>query len=112
MCGEGSLPSCNDFCMCEIEQFTGPELVACQTGTTAGISGYCYVDPAVAIQNAEADGMGISLEEQTVIDGQNALVANCKETERRVLNFVGDNLPAKDGFAVIACVGASVSSAN
>jgi hypothetical protein len=111
-CGGAGLPSCDAYCMCEIEQFTGEELLQCKTeGTAAGLSGYCYVDPAQTTQNSLIDGM-ISPVEQDVIDGENALVANCKATERRVLRFLGDNLPAKDGLAVIACVGAAVSAAN
>jgi hypothetical protein len=116
-CGGAGLPSCDDYCMCEIQQFTGDQLYACKTeGTAAGLNGYCYVDPAQTEANSTAEssdaGEQISPQEQDVIDGEKALVANCKETERRVLRFLGDNLPAKDGLAVIACVGAAVSAAN
>jgi hypothetical protein len=107
-------PDCDNYCFCEIQQFTGAELEQCWTeGAAAGLSGYCYVDPGQAQASAESEssegGVQVTMAEQERVSGMNELVASCKETERRVLRFLGNDLPAKDGLAVIACVGGAVS---
>ncbi|MFZ5894382.1 MAG: hypothetical protein ACOY0T_25190 [Myxococcota bacterium] len=96
-CGnkEGQIP-CDSFCLCEIQQFSGDNLRTCQTAPTppGGITpGYCYVDPSTA--------MGADQE------AQNAIVASCPATQKRLLRFVGDNTPAKGAIAMIACLGAT-----
>lgn len=83
-CGEKTGVDCNGFCMCEILQFSGAELEACQAGQEPG-AGYCYVD-------------------------RGPLVEACRATERRILQFTGENVPAKGAIAVIACLGATLSS--
>ena len=95
ICGGASIP-CDNECFCELTQFTGAELRACQTGGTTNSAGYCYVDPA-AVDPSDA----------TLLQGENNLVKGCQPTARRILNFVGDNIPAKDGLAFIACIGAT-----
>ena len=74
------------------------DLTECKTaGADPGnLYGYCYVDP-----DAETD--------PTIIMGAEALVKDCKSSDRRILRFLGQNLPAKDGLAFIACVGAAAS---
>jgi hypothetical protein len=69
------------------------------------LNGFCYVDPAAAEEVSAEDG--ITPEEQSWIDGQAALVADCSSTERRMLRFVGDDLPAEGAHAFIACLGAT-----
>jgi hypothetical protein len=111
VCGGSGNTPCADECFCLLNQFTGTDLVACETGNATNGAGYCYVDPAAATDAAtQADsdqGASITAAEQTIIDGENNLVKSCLPTQRRILNFVGDNIPAKDGLAFIACIGAT-----
>jgi hypothetical protein len=83
-CGSTTGVDCNSFSMCEIQQFSGADLTSCQEGGEPG-AGYCYVD-------------------------RGALVEACKATERRILRFVGENVPAKGSIAVIACLGATLGN--
>jgi hypothetical protein len=103
-CDGQALLDCDDYCYCEIQQFTGQELLECLTsGAVAGnLNGYCYVDPEQAAENALYDGV-ISTSEQDMIALESALVASCKETERRVLRFLGSNVPARDSLAFLSC---------
>lgn len=101
--------ACDQYCFCRINQFTdqdpdgntvdankagGPDLTECKTTPQdpGNLYGYCYVDPA---NEPDAD---LAQKEQ-------ALVQDCKSSEKRILRFLGENLPAKDGLAFIACVG-------
>ena len=106
---------CADECFCELTQFTGDKLTACQTGGTDSTDyGYCYVDPEAATTAAtdpgSEGGATITAAEQALISGEETLVKDCTSTTRRILRFVGDGVPAKDGVAFIACIGAN--SAN
>ncbi|HWP04901.1 MAG TPA: hypothetical protein VNN72_04130 [Polyangiaceae bacterium] len=101
--------ACNDYCFCELNQFTnmqdvngnGGDLDECKTaGTDPALFGYCYVDPAAE----EAAGAP-----QNIIDGENSLVKDCKSSEKRILRFLGEGVPAKDGLAFIACIGAAAA---
>ncbi|MGC4092324.1 MAG: hypothetical protein QM756_31460 [Polyangiaceae bacterium] len=97
-CGndEGQIP-CDQFCLCEIQQFSGTALTSCQTAAQAtGTPGYCYVDPLQAAAGSA---------ERTA---QEAIVASCPASQKRLLRFVGDNTPAKGAIAMIACLGATV----
>jgi hypothetical protein len=96
ICGGHDQIPCDKECFCELNQFTGDDLRACQTGKATNNAGYCYVDPAAADPS-----------DQALIDGENTLVKGCISTQKRILNFVGDNIPAKDGLAFIACIGAT-----
>jgi hypothetical protein len=103
---------CDTFCYCELNQFTDDQhesnnpagdLTECQTvANDPGdvLFGYCYVDPAAA----EAAG-----EDPRVVEAEQALVKDCKSSEKRILRFLGEGLPAKDGLAFIACIGAAAS---
>lgn len=100
-CDADGLTRCSEFCLCEINQFTGDDLTACRTqAAPEGLNGYCYIDPAASAANGE---------DPAIIAGEEALVATCPDTQRRVLRFQGTNLPARDGLAFIACIGAAVS---
>jgi hypothetical protein len=95
-CGPNSTP-CDQFCLCEIEQYSGPDLHTCQTAPTPPGSltpGYCYVDPETALDTDK--------------EAQKAIVAPCPATQRRLLRFAGANTPAKGAIAMIACLGATV----
>jgi hypothetical protein len=98
-CGGAGL-SCDNYCFCELEQFTGDELRACQTGNESqDQAGYCYVDPDAARKATPDD--------TALIAGEENLVKDCSSTQKRILRFIGDNLPAKDGLAFIACIGSA-----
>jgi hypothetical protein len=99
--GPSSMP-CDKECYCELDQFTGNDLRTCETmPDTGGLYGYCYVDPAAA---AAADPSDTAL-----IQGEQELVKDCQSTQKRILRFMGDGVPAKDGLAFIACIGATSS---
>ncbi|HTQ07302.1 MAG TPA: hypothetical protein VMI54_25775 [Polyangiaceae bacterium] len=89
---------CDKECYCELDQFTGDDLRTCETMADPGnLYGYCYVDP----QAAQATG------DQTLIQGETNLVKDCAPTQKRILRFMGNGVPAKDGLAFIACIGAT-----
>jgi hypothetical protein len=97
-CGPPPIPtSCDDFCMCKLQQFTGNDLVQCvetQLGADpGGLYGYCYVDPTVNVDNDPEP------------DAHPSLLESCDPTQKRILRFMGANVPAKDGLAFIACIG-------
>jgi hypothetical protein len=98
--GDPTSPACNSFCLCTIQQHTGSQpggnLYRCQTDTTTptDIAGYCYVDPSAA---ADPD----------LANKQNQIVAGCPDSQKRLLRFTGDNVPAKGSVAMIACLGAT-----
>ncbi|HEY8944051.1 MAG TPA: hypothetical protein VIM73_07310, partial [Polyangiaceae bacterium] len=97
-CGTAANPtSCESYCLCEIEQFEGANFRRCieEVTTPSDIHGYCYVDPT-----ASPDDRARMAAEQ--------IVASCPNTQRRLLRFAGDNVPAKGAVALIACLGANV----
>jgi len=109
---DGAATPCSQECFCELTQFTGADLTACQTGTDSGVKyGYCYVDPeaetAVATSPGSDGGVSITPAEQSLIDGETSLVKDCSATQKRILRFIGEDVPAKDGVAFIACIGAN-----
>jgi hypothetical protein len=82
-CGEASCP---EKCFCEIDQLSGSALEKCKmSNPTSPDEGFCYPDPA---RDPGADP---------------ALVAKCKDTEKQVLNFSGEETPRPDSFVVIGC---------
>jgi hypothetical protein len=92
-CG-GALPSCDNFCMCKLQQFTDNQLDTCVTAATdeGAQYGYCYLDEATPGVNP-------------------ALLASCDPTQKRILRFMGNNVPSKDGLAFIACIGEAARAA-
>jgi hypothetical protein len=102
-CGGSGLPGCGELCSCEIRQLSGAEQLACRTeAVTAGLDGYCYVDPEGSRSEAEADG-SVSAVELALIEGEAALTASCHASERRLLRILGENLPAANGVVLLAC---------
>jgi hypothetical protein len=100
-CGAHAEP-CENYCFCELEQFTDEELRACQTGNESQEqAGYCYVDPEATRR--------LTPDDAELIAGQETLVKDCASTQRRILRFIGENVPAKDGLAFIACIGAAAN---
>jgi hypothetical protein len=94
LCGGSTGVNCNDYCMCEIQQFTGDALTQCQNTPQdpGGLFGYCYVDPD--------HGQGIP-----------ELVEDCPSTQRQIIRFLGDDVPRQRAIAFIACLGDAVPEA-
>jgi hypothetical protein len=89
-CGKGTTVDCASFLLCRIQQLQKDQLKACQDQPTTdeNIFGYCYV--------ADTPDQKI---------GNPDLLANCPESERRLLRFVGENVPAGGAVTFIACAG-------
>lgn len=81
--------SCDDVCLYTVRQLPDGPRQECQSSssTTAG-SGYCYVDPEAGL-------------------GEEKLVEDCPESQKRLLQFVGENTPQKGALTFIACTGAA-----
>jgi len=92
-CGNGTQPSCDTWCQCEIKQHTGDELARCQQGISAA-AGYCYIDSKI-----------------TTPDGQpSPLLESCPENQKQLLKFVDQGeykTPTQGSVAFIACLGAA-----
>lgn len=96
-CGGSGGPSCDlaSWSLCEIAQADtdadGNGLADCLEDVEQTSSGWCYVDPQKGL-------------------GDEALVAQCDPTKRRLLRFVDpvDPIPASGGTLLIACVGAEL----
>jgi hypothetical protein len=96
-CGVQGKPECSDYCYCEIRQFTGADLLTCEgAATDPGTQfGFCYVDPTI-----DSNGDGAP-------DANPALLAECKDTQKRSLRFLGPDVPLSDALVFLACEGAS-----
>jgi hypothetical protein len=84
---DGALPvACADVCLCELPQLTGEALDACQAGDAdeGTAIGFCYIDPAAGA-------------------GSDVAVRECPASSKRLIRFEGENVPAKDSTAFIAC---------
>ncbi len=99
-CDVGNLPACSAFNMCLINQLTPQTgLQAClnvDPVTQKGVDGYCYID-------------------QTCVDNKTCsakFIAQCPETEKRLLRFVGADTktPADGANVFIACAGATFAT--
>jgi hypothetical protein len=88
-CGPGTGVECSSYCLCEVEQLTGEKRDACLAGSTdADLYGYCYVDAELGI-------------------GDPRLVENCEPNKKRVLRWVGEDMPANGSTMLMACLGAA-----
>jgi hypothetical protein len=82
-------------CFCEIQQVTGNQLKACQNDTNnppladgAEVNGWCYVDATT-----------------TPATGNAEIVADCPETEKRIIRFVGEGSAKAGATIFITCSG-------
>jgi len=88
-CGGSTGVDCHDYCFCKLRALTGVEQAACQAGSEdPNLYGYCYVDP----------GLGI---------GAASLVSGCQPSERRMLRYMGEGVPANGAVLYTACLGAT-----
>jgi hypothetical protein len=72
------------LCLCEINQETGDDLVACQANAAPSVPGYCYID-----------------------DPTSPALAECPSNQKQLLRFVGDGVtktPAQGAVTFIACL--------
>jgi hypothetical protein len=85
LCGGSTGIECSDYCMCEIEQFSGSDLQTCQNVPNDPFTqyGYCYVDEST---------------------GDPALLANCPAAQRQIIRFMGPDVPAPRSMAFVACM--------
>lgn len=85
-CGGAGQPSCNDLCVCEIEQVTSAELSACQNeaNVPADSAGFCYLDQARQL-------------------GDPALLESCPVDRKRRLRFVGTDIPRPGSATYVFC---------
>lgn len=67
-------------------QATGADLQACVSESiVTGIKGWCYIDPSQdSSHNSD-------------------IVASCPPSDKRLIRFVGDNVPAPDALVFIDC---------
>jgi len=93
-CGSGTQAPCESWCACEIKQFKGEDLTACQSGGSPNDAGYCYVDKD---------------------HDKGALLKDCPENQQQLLRFRDKGevkTPVQGSVAFIACLGASVEDPN
>jgi hypothetical protein len=93
-CGVSGGTACESYCLCQINQYQGQDLVACQQQSAEPVDpkGYCYVDGAQG-------------------PAQAAITANCPASQQRLLRFASE-VPIKGAVAFIACLGKSLSTAT
>ena len=91
-CGKGTNLTCSQYTLCKIQQLTDMPGDSCKNtvGDIMGTYGYCYIDEQQGIGNPE-------------------LVASCPASEKRILRFVGENVPATGATVFIACAGDTFS---
>lgn len=90
------------FCRCELTQFDGNALKLCQTDPSPNlslggqaISGWCYVDPA----NAKDDAAKAAA---------NKIVEKCDENSKHTIRFI--NLDTSSSTLFITCLGAAAGT--
>jgi hypothetical protein len=88
-CGAGA-SSCEDYRLCRLRALQGPDRDRCQNDASEieDAVGYCYIADTA---------------DQQI--GNPELVEECPESERRLLRFVGRNVPARGSAVFIACAG-------
>lgn len=80
---------CNAMCACQVQQVpsgANGELNSCQTDAQSTDNGWCYVDANQSPQSEQ-------------------LVANCQESAKRTVRFVGDGVPMDNSITFLACQG-------
>ena len=87
--------------MCEILPAEGQARNTCLTNAAAVNAGnefgYCYIDPTIT-------------DPLTMMPlGTPELVSACPASQKRKLQFIGQNTPAKGSIAFIACLGSTVT---
>ncbi len=109
LCDTATSTACSSLCACLLPQESSSkdklgsgdpkgDLGVCQNGDDGQANaldpGYCYVDPA-------ATAIDPNTGEVVNVAGTNTdIVAKCKDTERRILRFAGNNPTATNGHAV------------
>jgi hypothetical protein len=85
ICDTTGTPACAGACTCTLRQLSGDDLAQCLAGNDdPSTPGFCYIDPAQGV-------------------GSDAAVAACPSSNKRLIHFVGDNVPPNGTTAVLAC---------
>jgi hypothetical protein len=85
ICDVSTTPACDGACTCALPQLSGNDLAQCLAGNDGpSAPGFCYIDPAQGV-------------------GSDAAVVDCPSSNKRLIRFVGDNVPAKDSVTLISC---------
>jgi hypothetical protein len=96
-CGTSGGVPCSSFCFCALPQLSGGALQACQNAQQPPDEpGFCYI-------NAQLDEANVGAPE---------LVADCSADSKRLIRFVGDEVPAPGSAAFLVCSNASLGSAS
>ncbi len=86
-CSPGGALPCDQFCLCEVPQLEGADLMACQNQSAPPVaSGYCYIN-------------GQDGEPQV---GNPALVQWCSDSERRFIRVTGEPIAAEN-LSFVVC---------
>lgn len=84
-CDAASTPGCNGACTCALPQLSGDALAQCLAGNDGpSAPGFCYIDPAQGV-------------------GSDAAVVACPSSNKRLVRFVGDNVPANGSTTFLNC---------
>ena len=95
-CGTSGGVPCSSFCFCALPQLSGEALQACQNAQQPPDEpGFCYI-------NAQLDEVNVGAPE---------LVADCSADSKRLIRFVGDEVPATGSAAFLVCSNASLGAA-
>jgi hypothetical protein len=84
-------------CACLINQTTpGPDLTSCvtQENVPSSVQGWCYIDPVQDPSHNEE------------------IVGTCPPANKRLIRFVGDNVPLPGSITYLQCVGATFGSGS
>jgi hypothetical protein len=73
------------LCVCELAEARGTDLESCRVDLQPHGDGWCYIDPASSPGDSAA------------------LVAGCRENDRRVLRFIGQGAPDPGATVFVAC---------
>jgi hypothetical protein len=82
------------MCLCAIEQFSSEELTRClsEPASPSDLNGFCYVDPS-------------AVEDQALRRSESVIVNGCPASQKRILRFVGEDVPARGSTTWLACHG-------
>jgi len=85
ICDAANTPGCNGACTCALPQLSGDDLAQCLAGNDGpSAPGFCYIDPVQGV-------------------GSDAAVVACPSSNKHLVRFVGDNVPANGSTTFLSC---------
>jgi hypothetical protein len=82
-------------CVCKIEQTEKDDLKACVSqDVVTNVQGWCYIDPAKDSSHNKD------------------IVASCPPANKRLIRFVGNNIPRAGSLTFLQCIGASIGGGS